>query len=62
MTISDERFLVIQAVAAGQLPTEVITDEEIVYMTESVFDAALERLSLDPALTVFWGEEQATVH
>jgi hypothetical protein len=62
MTISDERFLVIQAVAAGQLPTEAITDEEIVYMTESVFNTTLEQLSLNPALSVFWGEDQPTVH
>ena len=62
MTISDERLLVIQAVAAGQLPAEVITDEELAYMVDNVIDTTLEKLSTRPGLSVFWGEDQPTVH
>lgn len=60
--ISDERLMVIQAVAEGQLSAESITDEEITYMVESVAETILAELSERKDITVFWGEEQPTVH
>lgn len=60
--ISDERLLIIQAVADGQLSAAVITDAEFAYMADSVFDAALEKLQQNQQLSVFWGEDQPTLH
>ena len=60
--ISDERLMVIQAVAEGQLPAESITDEEIVFMVDNVLERMLEEQSARPGITVFWGEDQPTVH
>lgn len=62
MTISDERLMVIQAVAEGQLPATVITDDEIVFMVDNVLETMLEELSTRSGITVFWGEDQPTIH
>lgn len=62
MTISDERLLVMQAVVEGQLPADVITDEEVTFMVDHALDVMLNELSGRPGITVFWGEDQPTVH
>ena len=62
MTISDERLMVIQAVAEGQLPATAITDEEVVFMVDNVLDTMLEEQCARPGISVFWGEENPTVH
>lgn len=62
MTISDERLMVIQAVAEGQLPAESITDDEIVIMVDNFIETMLEEQSARAGITVFWGEEEPTVH
>ena len=60
--ISDERLMVIQAVAEGQLPATAITDDEVVFMVDNVLETMLEELSDRPGISVFWGEDIPTVH
>lgn len=64
--MTDERYLVVQAVLAGQLPGSVLTDAEAVQVASDLFDTviddALEKLQQNQELSVFWGEASPTMH
>ena len=64
--MTDERYLIVQAVLAGQLPGSVLTDAEAVQVASDLFDTviddALEKLQQNQQLSVFWGEESPTMH
>lgn len=60
--ISDERLMVIQAVAEGQLSAAAITDDEVVFMVNNVLDRMLEEQAARTGVTVFWGEEEPAIH
>lgn len=64
--MTDERYLVVQAVLAGQLPGSVLTDDETQQVASDLFDTvlddALEKLQENQQLSVFWGEDNPTMH
>ena len=64
--MTDERYLVVQAVLAGQLPGSVLTDAEAQQVASDLFDTVLddtlEKLQENQELSVFWGEDNPTMH
>lgn len=64
--MTDERYLVVQAVLAGQLPGSVLTDAETQQVASDLFDTVLddtlEKLQENQELSVFWGEDNPTMH
>ena len=60
--MTDERLLVVKAVHAGQLPTSAITEEDILYMQQSLMDRILEKKHQQNPGMVFWTEERPSIH
>lgn len=63
---SEDRALIVQAVLDGQLPGSVLTEAEMMQVAHDLYDLViddeLEKLQQNQELTVFWGEDQPTMH
>lgn len=64
--MTDERYLVVQAVLARQISAAHLTDAELQSVTSDLYDKVIEehlmQLTHDARLSIFWGESQPSVN
>lgn len=59
--MTEERMLIARAVIAGQLPSSMITDNELSEMGLTLMDAVIERISETNPMT-FTGCDSSVMH
>lgn len=59
--MTEERMLIARAVIAGQLPSSMITDNELSEMGLSLMDAVIERIAETNPMT-FTGCDSSVMH